>query len=154
MIKTLQIALAILLLQIMVSAPGYAAPSGGGEPGSGPPGGGDCASGMVNHTVRPGETIYSIARQYGVNPQTIIRANGLSNPDHIYVGQVLYITCSDGHGWAPTPKPKPDYGHKPGYGYQYPTVGYGYDFTGYYYEYYYPIYRRYSYTCGYHYNCY
>jgi len=32
--------------------------------------------------------------------------------------------------------------------------GYGYDYTGYYYDGSYPNYQRYSYTCGYNYNCY
>lgn len=32
--------------------------------------------------------------------------------------------------------------------------GSGYDYTGYYYDGYYPNYQRYSYTCGYNYNCY
>jgi LysM repeat protein len=32
--------------------------------------------------------------------------------------------------------------------------GAGYDYTGYYYDGYYPNYQRYSYTCGYNYNCY
>ena len=32
--------------------------------------------------------------------------------------------------------------------------GYGYDYTGYYYFNTFPEYRRYSYTCGYYYNCY
>jgi len=32
--------------------------------------------------------------------------------------------------------------------------GSGYDYTGYYYTGYYPNYQRYSYTCGYNYNCY
>jgi hypothetical protein len=32
--------------------------------------------------------------------------------------------------------------------------GYGYDYTGYYYDGNYPDYQRYSYTCGYNYNCY
>lgn len=32
--------------------------------------------------------------------------------------------------------------------------GYGYDYAGYYYYSHYPSYKRYSYTCGYYYNCY
>jgi|GEM_PF-367852 len=43
------------------------------------------------HIVRPGETLSSIARMYGVSVQAIINANGLSNPNLIYVGQRLRI---------------------------------------------------------------
>lgn len=46
------------------------------------------------HVVQWGETLYSIARHYGMNVWTIARANGLVNPNHIYVGQRLIIpTC-------------------------------------------------------------
>jgi LysM repeat protein len=43
------------------------------------------------HTVRPGETLYCIARAYGVDPQAIAVRNGIVNPNLIYVGQVLAI---------------------------------------------------------------
>lgn len=43
------------------------------------------------HVVRRGETIASIARQYGVSMQVLVQANALSNPNHVYVGQVLII---------------------------------------------------------------
>ncbi|MBN1991293.1 MAG: LysM peptidoglycan-binding domain-containing protein [Anaerolineae bacterium] len=43
------------------------------------------------HTVVPGETLYSIANRYGTTAQAIATANGLSNPNQIYVGQVLYL---------------------------------------------------------------
>jgi hypothetical protein len=148
MIKTVQVIVAVVLLQVAFISTAAAAPLGGGEPGKGmPPGnGGECGS---YHTVQYGETLYSIGRSYGVNPQQIAQANGLMSPDYIYAGQSLYIPCSQGQ----RPPPQHGGGQYPGYG-QYPTVGYGYDFTGYYYETYYPGYRRYSYTCGYHYNCY
>jgi len=47
--------------------------------------------GNVVHVVQRGDTLYSIARRYGVNVWTIARANGLVNPNHIYVGQRLVI---------------------------------------------------------------
>lgn len=57
------------------------------------------------HTVRAGETLYSIGRLYGVNPYTIASVNGLANPDYIRIGQVLYIPAST--GWtAPPPAPR------------------------------------------------
>jgi hypothetical protein len=43
------------------------------------------------HVVRPGETLFSIGRLYGVNPYTIASMNGLPNPDYIQIGQVLYV---------------------------------------------------------------
>lgn len=45
----------------------------------------------VYHIVQPGETLWSIARLYGVTPQAIAQANGLVNPNLIYSGQRLLI---------------------------------------------------------------
>ncbi len=49
------------------------------------------ASGTVTHVVQSGEGIYSIARQYGVDPQVIIDANNLTNPNLIHPGDTLII---------------------------------------------------------------
>ena len=43
------------------------------------------------HIVQRGETLYAIARKYGVSAQALLQANGLSNPNRIVVGQVLVI---------------------------------------------------------------
>jgi spore germination protein len=43
------------------------------------------------HTVKQGEWIWQIARNYGVDPQAIIDANNLSDPTYIYPGQELII---------------------------------------------------------------
>jgi len=45
----------------------------------------------VTHIVQKGETLYSIARSYGVNVWAIARANGIANPNYIYAGQRLVI---------------------------------------------------------------
>ncbi|MEZ4836668.1 MAG: LysM peptidoglycan-binding domain-containing protein [Caldilineaceae bacterium] len=45
----------------------------------------------VYHTVRPGDTLSRIAQSYGVSMSSIMSANGIYNPDHIYVGQRLKI---------------------------------------------------------------
>ncbi len=45
----------------------------------------------IVHIVQRGETLYSIARRYGVNMWTIARANGIVNPNRICVGQRLVI---------------------------------------------------------------
>jgi len=47
--------------------------------------------GSVVHVVQRGETLYSIARRYGVNMWTIASANGIINPNRIYAGQRLVI---------------------------------------------------------------
>ncbi len=43
------------------------------------------------HTIAPGETLFSIAQQYGTSADSLASANGLSNPNQVYVGQVLYL---------------------------------------------------------------
>ncbi|MBN1309791.1 MAG: LysM peptidoglycan-binding domain-containing protein [Anaerolineae bacterium] len=43
------------------------------------------------HVVQPGETLSAIARQYGLTVEQIAAANGITNPDRIYAGQVLVI---------------------------------------------------------------
>jgi len=43
------------------------------------------------HLVRAGQTLYSIARSYGVSPWAIASANHLADPNRIYAGQWLYI---------------------------------------------------------------
>ena len=43
------------------------------------------------HYVTWGESLDSIAVHYGVTTEAIIRQNGLTNPDFIYVGQMLII---------------------------------------------------------------
>lgn len=47
------------------------------------------------HLVAAGETLYSIARQYGVSPQALASANGITTQDWVYVGQRLTIPTSD-----------------------------------------------------------
>jgi LysM repeat protein len=48
-------------------------------------------AGVRKHVVLPGEWIWQIARNYGVDPQDIIDANNLSDPAKIYPGQELII---------------------------------------------------------------
>lgn len=45
----------------------------------------------VYHTVRPGDTLSRIAEHYDVSMSSIMRTNGITNPNHIYVGQRLKI---------------------------------------------------------------
>jgi LysM repeat protein len=55
------------------------------------------AQGAV-HVVRPGDNLTSIAARYGTSVQSIMRANGLSNPNFIWVGQRLTIPGTGGGG--------------------------------------------------------
>jgi LysM repeat protein len=69
-------------------------PTGYGPIGYGPVGfgpGGYGQGGMMVHLVRYGETLFGIGRMYHVNPWVIARANGLFNPNFIFIGQVLCI---------------------------------------------------------------
>jgi LysM repeat protein len=44
-----------------------------------------------DYVVRSGDTLGNIAARFGVSISTLARANGISNPDRIYVGQKLAI---------------------------------------------------------------
>ncbi|MDZ7836074.1 MAG: LysM domain-containing protein, partial [Alkalibacterium sp.] len=48
-------------------------------------------SSSTTYTVRPGDTLYSIAQRYGTTVQRIVADNNISNPNLISVGQVLTI---------------------------------------------------------------
>jgi LysM repeat protein len=45
----------------------------------------------VVHIVQPGESVGSIAALYSVGPGLILSANGLSNPNYLYIGQALVV---------------------------------------------------------------
>jgi LysM repeat protein len=72
------------------------------------------AADAVYHTIQRGETLSQIAQGYGVTVQSIVTANGLTNPNHIITGQTLLIpapgqvppTSAPGASPAKTPKPK------------------------------------------------
>ncbi|MBI4497241.1 MAG: LysM peptidoglycan-binding domain-containing protein [Chloroflexi bacterium] len=58
------------------------------------------------HVVRPGETLFRIARQYGVSLQALVQVNGLADPSRIQAGQVLTIPQgTQVEGGSPTPPP-------------------------------------------------
>lgn len=51
------------------------------------------------HVVQGGEHLAAIARQYGLSWPTVARANNITDPNHIYAGQVLTIPAvDDGQG--------------------------------------------------------
>mgnify|MGYP006302303105 CR=1 FL=1 len=64
--------------------------------------GGDSDSSSRVHIVQRGENLYRIALRYGLSYQALASANGIVNPNHIYVGQRLEIP---GGGGSPSPQP-------------------------------------------------
>lgn len=54
--------------------------------------------GAMYHTVQQGETLSTIAQRYGTNWQAIANANGIVNPNQIYVGQKLKIPTAGSSG--------------------------------------------------------
>lgn len=52
----------------------------------------------ITHEVRPGDTLTAIALRYDVTVDEIVQANGLTNPNMIYVGQMLIIPRQDETG--------------------------------------------------------
>lgn len=68
-----------LLATLLLAAPTSAGPGG-------------------THVVRAGETLASIARQYGVSASAIASANGITNPDLIRAGQKLVIPGASSGG--------------------------------------------------------
>ncbi len=94
----------LMLLQAAWVPAGYAAPPS--------------AAGFW-HTVRWGETLFSIGRAYGVNPYSICSANGLHNCDYVWAGQSLWIPegYRDGYrrpGWDGYNQPGWDGYNQPG----------------------------------------
>lgn len=56
------------------------------------------------HTVQANETLSSIARRYGQRPEDLVRWNKLTNPDRLYVSQVLQVAANP-RSAAPTATP-------------------------------------------------
>ena len=64
------------------------------------------STGSTTYIVQRGDTLAGIARQFGVPMATIQQANNISNPNFIYVGQVLTIPGTGGGvGTQPTATP-------------------------------------------------
>lgn len=56
----------------------------------------------IKYTVKPGDTLWAVARTYNTTVQAIATASGISNVSLIYVGQILTIP-----GTSTTPPPVP-----------------------------------------------
>jgi len=78
MISRLTAELERLLGQMKTPAPAPDAPSGRTQYG-------------IEHTVRPGETLSTIAAAYGVSVKKLIGVNKLKNPDRVSIGQKIFI---------------------------------------------------------------
>ena len=61
-------------------------------------------SAEIAHKVRTGDTLLSIAIQYGTTKQAIMERNGLTNPDLIRVGQTLIIPVDSVPSDTPAPR--------------------------------------------------
>ena len=59
---------------------------------------GSIAQSSGYHTVRPGETLLGIARQYGVTLPDLVSWNRITDPDQIHVGQTLRVSPSAAAG--------------------------------------------------------
>lgn len=70
------------------------------------------SSGGVTYTVRSGDTLSKIGAKFGVSYQAIAKANGISNPNVIHVGQKLKIPAkgTTSTPTQPTPTPTPTTG--------------------------------------------
>jgi murein DD-endopeptidase MepM/ murein hydrolase activator NlpD len=45
----------------------------------------------VRHVAQAGQTLWRIARVYGVSVETLVRANGLDDPSSLEIGQILLV---------------------------------------------------------------
>lgn len=68
------------------------------------------ACGGTTHVVQPGENLYRISLKYGVTMAALSQANGITNPNHIYVGQRLTIPTGGACPPPVTPPPPPTAG--------------------------------------------
>lgn len=50
---------------------------------------------IIYYTVKRGDTLWNIARNYGTTVQNIVEANGIQNPNLIYPGQTFKITSQN-----------------------------------------------------------
>ena len=69
----------LLVLSLLFPTLAWAAPATQGE---------------TIHVVEWGETLELIAARYGVTVEAVMAANGLTDPDFVYVGQRLIIPAS------------------------------------------------------------
>lgn len=49
-------------------------------------------TGSRTHVIQKGDTIYNVAKRYGISPNEVMRANEITDPSRVQMGQVLKIT--------------------------------------------------------------
>lgn len=76
---------------------------GGTPPPSDTPAPSPAPSTGGTYVVKSGDTLYRIAAQFGTNIVALAAANNISNPNYIYVGQVLTIPGGGSSGSTPPP---------------------------------------------------
>ncbi|MDY6877758.1 MAG: LysM peptidoglycan-binding domain-containing protein [Chloroflexota bacterium] len=84
--RKIAIVLAACLLAGTLAVPARARPERSRRGQSGGP-----IPGAIVHVVQWGETLFSIAQQYGLTVDAVTHANGISDPRRIYAGQRLVI---------------------------------------------------------------
>lgn len=77
--------------QSEINAARAAASAGAARPAAGGPAAPDAARSGYEHKVVRGQTLSEIARGYNKSVDAIMKANKISNPSSIRVGQVLFI---------------------------------------------------------------
>ncbi len=85
------LAVVVLMLGALPPSPAAAAP----------------AADETVYVVQAGDTLAGIAARFGVSISAIARANNITNPNRIYVGQRLVIPGTSGAPSAPAPSPAP-----------------------------------------------
>ena len=46
---------------------------------------------MVIHVVKQGDSVYSVAQEYGVSPDRVLIDNGLTDDSELVIGQTLSL---------------------------------------------------------------
>lgn len=64
----------------------------------------------MQYVVQAGDTLAAIAQRFGTTVDAIVRANNITNPDLIFVGQVLVIPSPGVPPTPPVPTPVPPVG--------------------------------------------
>lgn len=51
---------------------------------------------MIIYIVRPGDTVYAVARRYGTDPARVLQDNQIARPEYLIPGQTLLLPESNG----------------------------------------------------------
>ena len=76
----------------------------------------------VRHVVQPGQTLWRIARTYGLSPEELARANGIEDPTRISAGLSLFVPGASRTLEVPSYPAPPGRPDRPGSGAQQETA--------------------------------